>query len=363
MEPWLKTMVAVDDAERRGDAEAALLLMSSRLLGPDGRPFWRPARVSRLSQVVLLGSTMPRWAVSRWIVAQAHDWCARPGDPVRGNALERAIEVRGGTDGLSTRDEVDAQCKIFDHDWVFRQIYLYELGGLARFVRSRGTPDLLAGADHIHDWARAPMEALRLVERTPGTVIWHRVASGDRVELANIGTAAVVMPGQYALGRLVPISSGRMFEGAPLVVPRRVAERVAGDPASWVDAVRASRTEIQTGGDDDGLAHDVRDLVWQLVLRDPAADRPPVADIGAHLARRALALAGTIVADGYVVEPDDVDPWSCLRAALLSLSVVTRLPAVAERGDDAVLDRLGDLLAQPVDTLCRDLARKVREIA
>jgi hypothetical protein len=356
-------MAAVDDAERRGDAEEALLLMSSRLLGPDGQPFWRPARVSRLTQVVLLGSTLPRWAVSRWIVAQAHDWSAKPGDPVRGKALRRAIEVRGGTGGLSTRDEVDAQCKIFDHDWVFRQLYLYDLGALARFVRLRGTPDLLAGADRIHDWARTPMEAFRLVERTPGTVTWDRVAGGERVELANIGTAAVVVPGQYVLGRLVPIDHGHMFEGAPLVVPRGVAERVAGDPASWVDAVQASRTEIQTGGYDDGLAHDVRDLVWQLVLRDPAADRPPVADVGAHLARRALALARTIVADGYVVEPDDVDPWSCLRAALVSLSVVTRLPAVADAGDEAVLDRLGDLLAPPVDTICRDLARKVREIA
>jgi len=242
MEPWLKTMVAVDDAERRGDAEAALLLMSSRLLGPDRQPFWRPMRVSRLSQVVLLGSRLPRWAVSRWIVAQAHDWLARPGDPVRGEALARAVEVRGGTAGLSTRDEVDAQCKIFDHDWVFRQLYLYELGGLERFLSSRATPDLLVGADRVRDWARAPMGALRLVERTPGTVCWQRVETGARVVLPNIGSAVVVTPGQHVLGRLVPLESGCMLESAPLLVPAETAERVAADPASWVDAVRASRT-------------------------------------------------------------------------------------------------------------------------
>ncbi len=181
--------------------------------------------------------------------------------------------------------------------------------------------------------------------------------------LPNIGSAVVVTPGQHVLGRLVPLESGFMLESAPLLVPAETAERVAADPASWVDAVRASRTEIQTGGYDDGLAHDVRDLVWQLVLRDPAQDPPPVVDVGAHLARRALVLARTIVTEGYVVEPDDVDPWACVRAALLSLSVVTRLPAVAEPGDEAVLDRLAELLAAPVDLICRDLARKVRVTA
>ena len=72
---------------------------------------------------------------------------------------------------------------------------------------------------------------------------------------------------------------------------------------------------------------------------------------------------GPSLRDGYVVEPDDVDPWACVRAALLSLSVVTRLPAVAQPGDEAVLDRLAELLAPPVDLICRDLARKVRAAA
>ena len=207
------------------------------------------------------------------------------------------------------------------------------------------------------------MASLRLVERTPGVITWQRVDTSERVELPNIGSATVVTPGEYVLGRLVPLESGCMLDGAPLVVPLEAAERVAADPASWVDAVRASRIEIQTGGFDDGLAHDVRDLVWQLVLRDPAQEQLPVVDVGAHLARRALVLARTIVADGYVVEPDDVDPWACVRAALLSLSVVTRLPAAAEPGDDAVLDRLAALLAPPGDLIFRDHARTVRATA
>ncbi len=360
MRPWLDTMLAVDDAERRGDAGEAMSLMGHRLVGPDGRTFWRPARISRLSQVVMLGPALPRWAVSRWIVAQAHDALGRPGDPLRGRCLELAIDVRGGTDGLSAWGEHDARCKIIDHDWVYRQLYLYELGGLARYVRTHATRDLLDGADHIHDWARAPMAALRLVARAPALVTWQRLDTGERLDLANIGSAAVVAPDEHVIGRLVPIESGRMFEGAPLVVPRVTAERVAADPSSWVDAVKASRSDIETGGFDDGLAHDVRDLIWQVVLQDPTGELPTEAEIGAQLARRTLALARTCVDEQYAAEPGDVDPWSCLRAALLSLSVVARLPAVAEPGDAPVLDRLADLLAAPADFVCRSLARQVR---
>ena len=37
-EPWLETMVAVDEAERRGGAKDTLRLMSGRALGPDNPP-------------------------------------------------------------------------------------------------------------------------------------------------------------------------------------------------------------------------------------------------------------------------------------------------------------------------------------
>jgi hypothetical protein len=363
MRPWLDTIVAVDEAERRGDAGEAMRLMRGRLVGPDGEEFWRPARINRLSQVVMLGPALPRWAVSRWIVAQAHDALGRPGDRLKRRCLELAIDVRGGTEGLSTWGEDDAQCTIIDHDWVYRQLYLYELGGLARFLRSRATPDLLAGADHIHDWVWAPMCAFRLVARAPDLVTWQRLDTGERLDLANIGSAAVVVPGEHAIGRLVPIESGWMLEGAPLVLPRAAAERVAAEPSSWIDAVRTSRSDIETGGFDDGLAHDVRDLIWQMVLRPPTDEMPTVDEIGACLARRTLALARWCLDEQFAAMPDDVDPWSCLRAALLSLSVVARLPAVAEPGDAARLDRLALLLAAPVDTVCRDLAREIRAAA
>lgn len=363
MRPWLHCIAAVDDAERRGDAEEALRIIEGRLLGPDGQAFWRPARISRLSQVVLLGTALPGWAVSRWIVGQAHDSLGPPGDPFRRRCLELAIDVRGGTDGLSEWGVDDAQCKVFDHDWVYRQLYLYELGGLARFVRSRASPELLARADHLDGWVRAPITALRLVARAPGRVSWLRLDTGERHDLANLGSAAVVAVGDHVIGRLVPIESGTMFEGAPLVVPQVAAERVAADPSSWIEAVRASRAEIQTGGFDNGLAHDVRDLVWQRMLRDPAEPDLDEEQIGAHLAGRTLTLASDLLDGQHAVEPDDVDPWACLRAALLSLSVVVRLAEVADPEDAELFDRLADLLAPPVDAVCGNLARHLRLVA
>ena len=126
----------------------------------------------------------------------------------------------------------------------------------------------------------------------------------------------------------------------------------------------AWRAEVQTGGFDDGLAHDVRDLIWQLVLRDPsrAAARARTRS-RVHLAARTLAMARECLREDYVAERDDIDPWACLRAALLSLSVVARLPALAEPADAELFDRLAELLAAPGDTICRDLAAEIREVA
>ena len=180
--------------ELRGDAAGALRLIQGHLLGPDGKPFWRPWRVDRLAQIVMLGPALPAWAISRWLVAQAHETFGRPGDPRRRRSLELALEVRGGTHGLSVHGHDDAMCKLIDHDWVYRQLFLYDLGGLSDFIRSTAAADLLAGADHIHDWARAPMSALRLVDRSASTVTWERIDDGERLVLANIGSAAARRP-------------------------------------------------------------------------------------------------------------------------------------------------------------------------
>lgn len=353
-------MAALDDAERRGDAAEALRLMSTRALGPDGSPFWRPWRVDRLMQIRTLGPAFPAWGVSRWIAAQALDHLGVPGDPRKKQCLDLALEVRGGLDGLSVHGDQDALCKLMDTDWVYRQLFLYELGGLSRFVRRVATPDLLAGADHMNDWTRAPMSALRLVERAAGTVTWESVGTGARVELPNIGSAAMVARDEHVLGRLVPVEGGVMLEAPPLVVPERTARAVAEGPGDWMDAVAAARDEIHTGGFEHGPLSDVRQVIWQLALLDRARPLPAASELSAHWARQALVLARECLDRSSEWEPDAVDPWACLRAALLHPSVLTGLASVAGAGDVDVFERLASLLAAPADVVCRDLAAELR---
>jgi hypothetical protein len=356
---WLEAMFAADAAERRGDADEALRLMAGHAMGPDGKPFWRPWRVQRLSQVAMLGSALPAWGVSRWIAAQAHDNFGEPGDRRRKRCEELALEVRGGLAGLSMRGEQDARCKLMDHDWVYRQLFLYELGGLSDFVRQAATPDLLVGADHIHNWAKAPMTALRLLERRAGTIIWEGVETGDTAALPNIGSAAMVIPGEHVIGRLVPVEDGVMLEGTPLVVPERVARQVADDPASWIDSIAEAGDDIVTGGFEIGVVDDVRRLAWLYALCDPSEPVPGADELDGYLAQKVLALAWACLDGSSPWEPDDVDPWACLRAAVLDLGVIRHLVSLGERGDAEAFDRLSQLLAPPADIVCRELVREL----
>ena len=49
-----------------------------------------------------------------------------------------------------------------DRDWIFRQVALYDLGALDHFLHHQATPDLVAGADSIHEWLRTPMGGFQL---------------------------------------------------------------------------------------------------------------------------------------------------------------------------------------------------------
>src|SRR4029079_9573102 len=101
-------------------------------------------RMRRLAELVMLRPILPGWATSRWLLAQAAQHLDSTGRGRR--ALEVAIQARGGPENLRGRDEMDARTKVMDHDWVFRQVHLYELGGLDHFVRRVASPDLLVGA-------------------------------------------------------------------------------------------------------------------------------------------------------------------------------------------------------------------------
>jgi len=358
-------MTQTDAAEARGDAASALELMGRRPLGPDGKPFWRPWRIRHLAQLVAMEELLPRWVTSRWILAQAMQTLQESSRKRALRSLEIAIEVRGGEQTLRGVDSVDARAKVVDRDWVYRQVYLYELGGLNDFLRSVASPDLVAGADRIQDWARAAMGGYRLLGHRPDAVTWGCLATGVRLVAPNIGSAVLVVPGECVIGRLVPVDRGSMFETAPLLVPEHVAEQVAHEPTTWLGVVTAAQqdgAEIATSGTHFGLLNDVPPVIWlHALLENHRGAKPPaVAELAvAALDTARRELAGTAPVRGA----SDVDVWPCLSAALLEPGVTEALVGVLTPDREEMLLRLSDLLAEPAASLCRTLAKNFGEAA
>jgi len=365
-------MQAADAAEARGDAERAAEIMQNMPVGLDGKPFWRPWRVRRLAQLIELRDVMPRWAISRWILSQALQQLDSD-TRVRGQrALEIAIDVRGGEAALKGVDDIDAQCKVIDHDWVYRQQYLYDLGGLRHFLHTAASADLLAGADRIADWADAPMGGYRLQAVSPVRLTWEDLATGDPREVLNLGSAALVEAGECVIGRLVEIEGGAMFESSPLLVPDGVALGVARDPDSWIEVMGPSACEydaphevnwraLSTGAYDFGLLTDVPEGVWR---RATAADldrleplsEDPIAVI-ADAVRLIELVATTATRDD--AEMDRV--WPCIAAALVVPRVAPVLSLRVGSANAQSLRFAADRLTEPAATLCRGLAEACRD--
>ena len=361
---------ATDDAERRGDARAALDLMEEH---PGGFGFWRPWRVRALLQMAMFGSLLPPWATSRWILAQAGQQLPdqRGGFESRRvqRALELAVELRGGRASLPGGDPRDALCKVMDHDWAFRQLHLYEFGALRHFLARGASADLVSGADRIQEWAAAPMGGYRYLGSQPATVTWENLAVGEPVVTPNIGSAVLVEPGECVIGRLVPIEGGAMFEGVPLVVPEAIAVRVARDPDSWIDALRPASEgtagrRVEAAGDTSGLLSDVPMSIWMYAvcqnggLADRTSALSPV-----RLAKASLDLARTALGRSGQPDEDVLDPWACLSAAVLSPGVAAALVETVGPADRDVLARLGEVLAEPAASWCNEIADSLSDAA
>jgi hypothetical protein len=138
---------------------------------------------------------------------------------------------------------------------------------------------------------------------------------------------------------------------------------VADDSAAWIEAVASARDEIQTGGFEQGVVGDVPGNVWQLVLCDPSQPLPHAKEFPDHLARRTLVVARECLDGAQAWSSGDVDPWACVRSALLDGGVVTRLPSVAERRDIALFGEISHRLASPADAVCRALASQLSDSA
>jgi hypothetical protein len=360
-------LFATDDAEARGDAEAALQLIERHLADHGDLRFWRPDRMHRLLQLQMFKGLLPGWATSRWILAQA----AQSLQPAMREKLRRAervaIEMRGDAGGLIRGDDLDARAKVMDHDWVYRQVLLYELGGLDNFLRRCATPDLLAGADRIHDWARAEMAGFRLQAVEPRTLTWVDLRTGNEVQSINIGSASLLEPNDTVIGRLVPISGGAMFESAPLLVPGEVAQIVAEDPGSWVAALtegcrrtRGTFEWINTAWHRFPLLTDVPDSVAHHLVPDELRDwlDDPDTSSDQNTARELQLVRAALngLLDYAIVD----DPWPVVGALLLDPDVFTGLAESLVPSERPKLMRLAESLADPAATLCRVLATAAR---
>jgi hypothetical protein len=372
MEPWLAAMFAADEAEARGDAHEALSIIASRPLDPYGEPFWRPWRVTRLDQLVTFGPILPGWVTSRWILEQAQSAMHVERRGAATKAQEIAIRLRGGRQTLQGVDEMDQRARVMDRDWVYRQALLYELGGLDHFLRKQATPDLIVGADRIHEWASTAMGGFELVAVDSRTTTWRDLASGAERRGPNIGSAALNEQGDQVIGRLVPIEDGHLFETQPLTVPADVAREVAERPGDWLaileSALRApGGDEIQTHGlHYQCFVSDVPPSVVPLVIAQFAASRISTTDIDAFVEDLSAAVitAGRVLVDVRGPRPRGaVDIWPCLGAALLMPDVLAELAESLGPAESGLFAELATRLAEPAATVCRELVEEARGAA
>jgi len=368
-EPWIRAMMMADEAEANGDAAAALDIMDAFATGPDGKPFWRPWRAKCLAQIAMLGPIRPGWVISRWICIQAMQSLAQGKRDASRRALQLAVELRGGVAALPGVDATDAQARITDHDWVYRQLFLYELGGLEHFVRDGASSVLLAGADSIRGWSSTPMGSFQLVDSTPSTVTWLELGTDRERTVPNIGSGCLVQVGEHAIGRIVPTEDGSMFEACPLIVSGEIARQIAGQPAEWIDILRRDRTSsIETdpgpASHPNTLLSDVPTVVWQLAILEGSRPTSSADEWALSCARTILDVAAREVADPIAGRPDgEVDRWSCLGAALLEPYVFGSLSEVVRPSDRATLEQLSLLLAEPAAAVCRDAAEELFDAA
>lgn len=361
----LRVMFRVDEAERCGDARGALELI---LASPDGGQggFWRPWRVARLSQLFVLASTLPAWVTSRWILEQALQDLSPATRPITAGAMDAAIQLRGGPAVLPGKDPTDARGKVIDGDWAYRQSYLYDLGGLESFLRDRASAELIASADRIEEWTRAPMGGYELVGHGPAVTSWADLATGDVVGVPALGSGVLMLPGEHAIGRLVPVEGGRMFETAPLAVPEWVARRVADDPVDWLEALEEeveAGGQIRTGGHRFGFIADVPDAALLLTVFPGMDWRAGPGDD--ELVASFMSTAKDALAEhaGLRRPTGEVSLWPCLAAAAVDPLVLAAVANAPDSADAVVLQRLGSLLAEPAAAVCRSLADTARSAA
>ena len=241
-------MRAAADAAARGDARAAYEHEIEGLLVEGS------AWPARLQELISLGPNGSGWPFARWAVDQAYRWMLLERDPRTDAAVRLVLDalhldhVQGLLDdpvALKEYGTMVAAC-----DWVVQQIAVFDLGGLGDFLDVRAEPGLLDRADLVREWPNAPMGAYAGRGSRGPSLVLEDLATGDEIEVLNIGALSERDSDAFLLGRLVAISDSPylMFESRPLEIDAETASDVVtlsadgdDDGLGWLDALAMAR--------------------------------------------------------------------------------------------------------------------------
>ncbi len=179
----------------------------------------------------------------RWLLANADP---RTDDVVKTTWIAAYLDLDPERPmGLSPRE---FGTRLAAGDWICEQLAVYEYGGLLDFIDARAGTGLLERCDHVAEWVPFAMRGFTLDDVVDDRLQVTELASGDAVEVLNLGAMTDRERGAAVLGRLVPISDepGLMFDVRPLGVDLETAREASrrseeGNDMGWIDAITLGR--------------------------------------------------------------------------------------------------------------------------
>lgn len=224
-------------AERAGDAVRALHLHASvPVLNKRSRHH------VLLAQLASLGDELPGWVWVRWMAYQA----VRCEDPATETgrmqrlALKYAVETFHADQLADCHadggDPLKAVAWVASESWLFHQLLVHDLGGLARFVDELAADRLAEHADLARSWAGAALGGYQIgASISGGRVRVHDPGADAWLEVLDLGARTTASDEGWVLGRLVPsgVDDLLMFDTPPIAVPERVAREVSEAPDPW----------------------------------------------------------------------------------------------------------------------------------
>lgn len=315
-------------AEARGDAQTALRLQTTTPYGGQA------LHTQSLREVVRLGSEAPGWVICRWIAQQAYRWVVQHGDPRVDDAMVVTLGAAYGEVDLErplAMEPADFTRAVIARDWVCEQIALFDLGGLASYVEEVIGPDLRRRAPSVDQWAEAPVGGYALRALVDSKVLVTDLATGDSLELLNLGISWSLDPGTCVIGRVVASGStpGLMFASRPLPVDGLTARQVAsGAGDSWLGPLTsaAAAGSLPPGATQQPPASLVCDLAGGAPTRlKEAGNNADTAEAGARLCVSVLELVAEDAQPAAHLAP-------CVLGVLLDPEVLALLRATSHGG-------------------------------